>query len=30
MPGTLHHIMVRGLGKSDIFRDKKDRVKFLK
>ncbi len=29
MLGALHHIMVRGINKSDIFRDKQDKVKFL-
>ena len=29
MPGALHHIMIRGINKSDIFIDEEDRVKFL-
>ena len=29
MPGALHHIMIRGINKSDIFTDNEDRVKFL-
>lgn len=28
-PGTLHHVMGRGIEGSDIFRNKKDRVDFL-
>jgi putative transposase len=29
VPGALHHIMVRGLDKTNIFRDDEDRVRFL-
>ena len=29
VPGALHHIMVRGINKSDIFRDDRDRTLFL-
>jgi len=29
MPGALHHIMIRGINKSDIFPDDEDRLKFL-
>ncbi|HDY71100.1 MAG TPA: transposase, partial [Nitrospirae bacterium] len=29
IPGALHHIMVRGINKTDIFRDDQDRVNFL-
>jgi len=29
MPGALHHIMVRGINKTDIFKDDQDRVNFL-
>ncbi len=29
MPGALHHIMVRGINKTDIFIDDQDRVVFL-
>ncbi len=29
MPGALHHIMVRGINKTDIFEDDQDRVNFL-
>jgi hypothetical protein len=29
MPGALHHIMIRGINKSDIFIDDEDREKFL-
>jgi putative transposase len=29
VPGALHHIMVRGINKSTIFEDDKDRIKFL-
>ncbi len=29
MPGALHHIMVRGINKTDIFIDDEDRDKFL-
>ncbi len=29
MPGALHHIMIRGMNKSDIFVDDEDRTKFL-
>ena len=28
-PGTLHHIIVRGIERKKIFRDDTDRVKFL-
>ena len=27
--GALHHIMVRGINKTDIFRDGQDRQKFI-
>ncbi len=29
IPGALHHIMVRGISKADIFMDDQDRVNFL-
>ncbi|MEC4685666.1 MAG: transposase [Nitrospirota bacterium] len=29
IPGALHHIMVRGINKTDIFMDDQDRVNFL-
>jgi len=29
IPGALHHIMVRGIDKSDIFRDDEDKAQFL-
>jgi len=29
MPGALHHIMIRGINKTDIFADAEDRLKFL-
>jgi putative transposase len=29
VPGALHHIMVRGIDKSNIFRDAEDKAKFL-
>ena len=29
IPGALHHIMVRGINKADIFRDDQDGVNFL-
>lgn len=29
MPGALHHIMIRGINKSDIFIDDEDRLQFL-
>jgi len=29
IPGALHHIMVRGISKTDIFKDDQDRAKFL-
>jgi REP-associated tyrosine transposase len=29
VPGALHHIMVRGINKSAIFRDNQDRARFL-
>ena len=28
-PGALHHIMVRGIDKSNIFRDEEDKTRFL-
>ena len=28
-PGALHHIMVRGIDKADIFRDEQDKARFL-
>ena len=28
-PGTLHHVMIRGIERTDIFRDDKDREHFL-
>jgi len=28
-PGTLHHVIARGIERYDIFRDDKDRVNFL-
>ncbi len=28
-PGTLHHVMVRGIERTDLFRDDKDRQEFL-
>jgi len=28
-PGALHHIMVRGIDKAVIFRDYRDKIKFL-
>jgi REP element-mobilizing transposase RayT len=28
-PGALHHIMVRGIDKTDIFRDDQDKARFL-
>jgi REP element-mobilizing transposase RayT len=28
-PGTLHHVMIRGIERADIFRDDKDREHFL-
>jgi REP element-mobilizing transposase RayT len=30
MPGTLHHIMVRGLNKASVFADPEDKARFLK
>ena len=29
MPGALHHVMVRGINKSSIFKDDHDRTQFL-
>ena len=29
IPGALHHIMVRGIDKSNIFRDDEDKIRFL-
>ncbi len=29
VPGALHHIMVRGIDKTDIFRDDEDKSRFL-
>jgi len=29
IPGALHHIMVRGINKTDVFIDDQDRVNFL-
>lgn len=29
VPGALHHIMVRGINKTDIFADKRDKARFL-
>jgi putative transposase len=29
MPGALHHIMVRGINKSTIFKDEQDKARFL-
>ena len=29
VPGALHHIMVRGINKTDIFKDKRDKARFL-
>ncbi len=29
IPGALHHIMVRGIDKSNIFRDEEDKARFL-
>jgi putative transposase len=29
VPGALHHIMVRGINKSVIFKDDQDRARFL-
>jgi putative transposase len=29
MPGALHHIMVRGINRSAIFKDRQDRINFL-
>jgi putative transposase len=29
VPGALHHIMVRGINKTDIFKDDQDRGLFL-
>jgi hypothetical protein len=28
-PGALHHIMVRGINRSAIFKDDQDKVRFL-
>ncbi len=30
VPGALHHIMVRGIDKSSIFKDDQDKIQFLK
>ena len=30
IPGTLHHVMVRGIEQGSIFRDDSDRVEFLR
>jgi putative transposase len=29
IPGALHHIMVRGINKSTIFKDEQDKARFL-
>ena len=29
VPGALHHIMVRGINKTDLFEDKRDKARFL-
>jgi REP element-mobilizing transposase RayT/DNA-binding transcriptional regulator YhcF (GntR family) len=29
IPGALHHIMVRGINRTDIFEDERDKLKFL-
>jgi hypothetical protein len=29
MPGALHHIMVRGINKSTVFKDEQDKARFL-
>ncbi|MEW6187052.1 MAG: transposase, partial [Thermodesulfobacteriota bacterium] len=29
VPGTLHHVMVRGIEGSPIFRDEEDRKRFI-
>ncbi|HDZ61883.1 MAG TPA: hypothetical protein ENH40_01900, partial [Nitrospirae bacterium] len=29
MPGALHHIMIRGVAKTNIFKDDKDRINFI-
>ncbi len=29
VPGALHHIMVRGINKADIFDDREDKARFL-
>ncbi|MBI3391891.1 MAG: hypothetical protein HY039_01750, partial [Nitrospirae bacterium] len=29
IPGALHHVMVRGINKTAIFRDIRDRARFL-
>ena len=29
IPGALHHIMVRGINKSDIFKDDEDKSRFV-
>jgi len=29
IPGAPHHIMVRGINKTDIFKDDQDRVNFI-
>ncbi len=29
MPGALHHIMVRGINRADIFKDEQDKARFI-
>ena len=29
IPGALHHIMIRGVNRGDIFNDKQDKQKFM-
>lgn len=29
VPGALHHIIVRGNNKADIFKDDEDRIRFI-
>ena len=29
-PGTLHHVMVRGIERTRLFRDDRDRAEFLR
>ena len=29
IPGALHHIMVRGINRADIFKDQQDKTQFL-